>query len=407
MPLFEYSALDTKGRRQSGFVDAGNIQAARERLKGEGLFVVALTAAAAREAEPGLRSISLFGRVSGTDLASVTRQLATLLKAGLPLVQALEALIEQIEKAAVRKVLSSVRNHVNEGMAFHEALSEHPSVFPPLFIQMTKAGETGGFLEAIMLRLAETQERDMRLKSRVLAALVYPVIMTVLGFAFLLFLFAYVVPQVVGIFEDFGKALPVPTRILLLTSDFASRYWIVLVVCLVAAFIVYRRLSRSRRFGQTIDSMKLKLPLFGKLSLKMASARMCHVLASLLRSGVPLVRALEVVGEVLGNRVLSGAVDRAGQSVSQGSTLADSLRVSGLFPPLIPRVVAVGERSGQLSEMLSGVAESYEHDVQTSIQALTSILEPALILVMAVVVLFVVLAVLLPIFELNQLVRSG
>ncbi|UCF31758.1 MAG: type II secretion system inner membrane protein GspF [bacterium] len=407
MPLFEYSALDTKGRRQSGFVDAGNIQAARERLKGEGLFVVALTAAAAREAEPGLRSISLFGRVSGTDLASVTRQLATLLKAGLPLVQALEALIEQIEKAAVRKVLSSVRNHVNEGMAFHEALSEHPSVFPPLFIQMTKAGETGGFLEAIMLRLAETQERDMRLKSRVLAALVYPVIMTVLGFAFLLFLFAYVVPQVVGIFEDFGKALPVPTRILLLTSDFASRYWIVLVVCLVAAFIVYRRLSRSRRFGQTIDSMKLKLPLFGKLSLKIASARMCHVLASLLRSGVPLVRALEVVGEVLGNRVLSGAVDRAGQSVSQGSTLADSLRVSGLFPPLIPRVVAVGERSGQLSEMLSGVAESYEHDVQTSIQALTSILEPALILVMAVVVLFVVLAVLLPIFELNQLVRSG
>ena len=407
MPLFEYSALDAKGRKRTGFVDAGGLQAARERLKGEGLFVVSLDPAAAAETEASIRSLSLFGRVSNSDLALVTRQLATLLKAGLPLVQSLEALIEQVEKPAVRKVLSSVRNHVNEGMALHEALSEHPSVFPPLFIQMSRAGEAGGFLEAIMLRLAETLERDIRLRSRVLAALVYPIIMTVMGFVFLLFLFAYVVPQVVGIFEDFGRTLPLPTRVLLFASDFASRFWMPIVFGVVAGIIVYRRLSKSQRFGHTVDSVKLKLPLFGRLSLKMASARMCNILASLLKSGVPMIRALEIVSEVLGNRLLSRAVQRSSQSVAQGGTLADSIRASGVFPPLIPRVVAVGEQSGQLPDMLSGVAESFEQEVQTSIQALTSILEPALILVMATVVLFVVLAVLLPIFELNQLVRSG
>jgi general secretion pathway protein F len=407
MPLFEYSALDLKGRKRSGFVEAGSMQAATERLKNQGLFIVSLDPAVARETETSLRGLSLFGRVSGSDLALVTRQLATLLKAGLPLVQSLEALIEQIEKTSVRKVLSSVRNHVNEGSAFHEALAEHPSVFPPLFIQMTKAGETGGFLDAIMARLADTLERDVRLKNRVLAALVYPVIMTVLGFVFLLFLFAYVVPQVVGIFADFGRVLPLPTRILLLTSDLASRYWIPVIAVLLAAIFIYRGLARSRRYGLTVDSVKLRLPLVGRLSLKMASARMCHILSSLLISGVPLMRALDVVSEVLGNRVLAQSLNRAALSVAQGNTLADSVRASGVFPPLIPRVVAVGEQSGQLPEMLSGVAESYEQEVQTSVQALTSILEPTLILVMAAVVLFVVLAVLLPIFELNQLVRSG
>ena len=407
MPLFEYSALDAKGRKRAGFVDAGTLHAARERLKTDGLYIISLENAAARKDDSSSREFSLFERMNRKDLATTARQLATLLKAGLTLVQALEALMEQVEKPAVRKVLSSVRNGINEGKSFHEALAEHPSVFPPIFIQMVRAGESGGFLDTIMTRLALTLEKETRLRGRIMAALTYPIIMTILGFTFLLFLFAYVVPQVVGIFSDFGRTLPVPTRILLVVSDLASRYWPALIVAVVLIFLLYRNLSGSARFGPVMDGLKLKVPVFGRLVLKIATVRMCFILGSLLQSGVPLLKSLEVAGQVLGNRVLSSAVGEAALSVSRGGSLADALRAGAVFPPLVPRVVAVGEESGELGGMLTGVAESYEEEVTTSIQALTSVMEPLLILLMAGVVLFVVLAVLLPIFDLNQLVRSG
>ena len=407
MPLFEYSALDARGRKRAGFVDAGTLSAARERLKADGFFVVSLEDAAAGKDDPSSRELSLFGRMSRKDLATTARQIATLLKAGLTLVQALEALMEQVEKPAVRKVLSSVRNGINEGKSFHEALAEHPSVFPPIYIQMVRAGESGGFLDAIMARLAVTLEKETRLRSKVLAALTYPIIMTLLGFTFLLFLFAYVVPQVVGIFSDFGRVLPLPTRILLFVSDLASRFWPALVAAGVLGFLLYRKLAASARFGPVVDGLKLKVPVFGRLALKIATVRMCFILGSLLQSGVPLLRSLEVAGQVIGNRVLNSAVGKAAMSVSRGGSLADALRAGAVFPPLVSRVIAVGEESGDLAGMLTGVAESYEEEVTTSIQALTSVMEPILILLMAGVVLFVVLAVLLPIFDLNQLVRSG
>lgn len=407
MPLYEYTALDDKGKKRAGLVDSSTLQAAKEKLRDEGLFVVTIGKPASRSEEKTGTEITLFSRVSRQDLSSVTRQLATLLKAGLPLVQALEALSEQLEKPAVRKVLNSVRDRVNEGEAFHEALSQHPSVFPPLYVQMTRAGETGGFLDEIMIRLSETLEKEVRLRSRVLAALVYPIIMTSFGFVFLLFLFAFVVPKVVGVFSDFGKDLPLPTRMLLVMSDIASSYWVWIVVVVIAAIFFYRRFSTSARFGMSIDAAKLKMPLFGRIRLKIATVRMAYILGALLAGGVPLIKSLEVVSEVMGNRVLSSALDRAALSVSRGESLADSLRVSGVFPPLVPRIVAVGEESGELADLLTGVAESYEEEVASSIQAMTAVLQPALILIMAAVVLFVVLGVLLPIFELNQLVRSG
>jgi general secretion pathway protein F len=258
-----------------------------------------------------------------------------------------------------------------------------------------------------MERLADTLDKEVRLRGRVVAALVYPMIMTVLGAVFLLFLFAYVVPQVVGIFTDFGQTLPLPTRILLVISGLFSRYWIVLLVMIVMAGILYRAFSRSEKLGPALDGLKLKTPLFGGLALKVATVRLSHILGALLTSGVPLIRSLEVVGDVLGNRVLVSAVRDASRQVSQGGSLAQAFRTSGVFPPLLPRVIAIGEQSGELSELLTGVAETYEEEVSRSVQALTSILEPVLILVMAAVVLFVVVAILLPIFELNQMVRTG
>jgi len=300
-----------------------------------------------------------------------------------------------------------VRNLVNEGASFHEALAHYPSVFPGIYVQMCRAGETGGFLDKIMERLAQTLDKEVRLRGRVVAALVYPMVMTVLGAVFLLFLFAYVVPQVVGIFTDYGQTLPVPTRILLFTSGFVSRYWILLLVMVVVAAISYRSFTRSEKLGPVLDAFNLRVPLIGSLTLKMATVRLSHILGTLLTSGVPLIKSLEVVAEVLGNRVLVSAVRDASRQVSQGGSLAQAFRTSGVFPPLLPRVIAIGEQSGELSEMLTGVAETYEEEVSRSVQALTSIMEPMLILVMAAVVLFVVIAILLPIFELNQLVRTG
>ena len=407
MPLFEYTVLDGKGKRKKGFLDASSSHVARETLRKSGFYIVSLGSAAVdTDTDTGL-SLPGFRRVNRSDLASITRQLSTLLKAGLPLLQALEALIEQIEKPAIRKTLSGVRNLVNEGSSFHEALATYPSVFPGIYIQMCRAGETGGFLDRIMVRLADTLDKEVRVRGRVTAALVYPMVMTVLGTVFLFFLFAYVVPQVVGIFADFGQELPVPTRILLFISGLFSRYWILLILLVIVLGISYRSLTRSEKTGPAIDSLKLRIPLFGKLALKMAMVRLSHILGTLLSSGVPMIKSLEVVGEVLGNRVLSSAVRDASQQVSQGGSLAQAFRTSGVFPPLLPRVVAVGEQSGELPEMLTGVAETYEEEVNRSVQALTSILEPTLILVMAAVVLFVVMAILLPIFELNQMVRTG
>lgn len=407
MPLFEYAVLDGKGKRKKGFIDASSPQSARETLRKDGFYIVSLDSAAVDSRETARSSLPSLGRISRSDLASMTRQLSTLLRAGLPLLQALEALVEQMEKPAIRKTLSGVRNLVNEGASFHEALAHYPSVFPGIYVQMCRAGETGGFLDRIMERLADTLDTEVRLRGRVVAALIYPTVMTVLGVTFLLFLFAYVVPQVVGIFSDFGQTLPVPTRILLFVSGLVSRYWILFLVMSVVAGISYRAISRSDKLGPALDALKLKTPMFGNLTLKVATVRLSHILGTLLTSGVPLIKSLEVVGDVLGNRVLVTAVRDASQQVSQGGSLAQAFRTSGVFPPLLPRVVAVGEHSGELPELLTGVARTYEEEVSRSVQALTSILEPALILVMAAVVLFVVVAILLPIFELNQLVRTG
>ena len=407
MPLFEYTALDNKGRKKTGFLDAATMQSARERLKTDGFFIVELSSAAVATEKSSQYSFALSGRFSRSDLASVTRQLAILLKAGLPLVQALEALVEQMEKPTVRKTLSGVRNLVNEGFSFHEALAEYPAVFPAMYIQMCRAGEAGGFLEEIMERLSGTLEKEVRIKGRIAAALVYPVVMTVVGTALLLFLFAYVVPQVVGIFSDFGKALPLPTKVLLFISGVLSGYWFLMVLSAGGLFAAYRFLSRSRRFGTVVDAWRLKLPFIGGLTLKVATVRLSHILGTLLVSGVPLMRALDIVGDVLGNRILSSAVKQAGASVSRGGSLAEAFRASGVFPPLLPRIVAVGEQSGELPRMLAGIADAYEEEVGRTIQAMTAVMEPAIIIVMAAAVLFVVVSILLPIFELNQLVRSG
>jgi general secretion pathway protein F len=405
MSLFEYQALDVRGRRRSGLLEAEGPAQAREALSREGLFPVSLREGGGTA--PAGKGVALFSsRVRRSDLAAATRQLATLLRAGLPLVSALDALVEQMEKPVVRRALAGVRDRVNQGKAFHEALTDDPAAFPLLYTQMVRAGEAGGFLDAVMLRLADTLEREERLKGKVRAALVYPALLSALSLVFLVFLFAYVVPQVVGIFSDYGRALPLPTRILLVIADFSSRWWPALLLAPGLLALLFRNLLRSERFGPLLDGAALRLPLAGRILLKASTVRLGYVLGTLLGSGVPMLYALEVASQVAGNRVLSSALRRAEEAVRRGESLAASLRMSGVFPPLLARVTAVGEKSGDLPRMLTGVAESYEEEVGNSLTAATAVLQPLVIVLMGGMVLFVMVAVLLPIFEMNSLVRG-
>ncbi len=400
MPLFEYQALDPRGRRRSGQVTAEGMAQAKEALGREGLYPTLLREGGALRQAQGMG-----GRVTRADLAAVARQLATLLRAGLPVVGALDALVEQVERPGVRRALAGVRDRVNQGSSLHQALAPDPS-FPPLFTQMVRAGEAGGFLDQVMERLAGALEQEERLAGRVRGALAYPVLMTVLGVLFLLFLFAYVVPQVVGIFADYGRQLPLATRILLELSDFAGRFWYLLAGLPLLAVFLYRQADRSERFGLSLDGAKLRLPVVGSLILRAATVRLGYVLGTLLASGVPMLSAMETARMVVGNRHLAAALERAAEAVRQGESLATALRATGAFPPLLARVAGVGEKSGDLPRMLTGVAQSYEEELGRRLSTAVSLLAPLLILVMGGVVLFVVVAVLLPLFQLNQLVGA-
>ncbi|MBI4516050.1 MAG: type II secretion system inner membrane protein GspF [Deltaproteobacteria bacterium] len=418
MPVYAYKGLTNEGKAVNGIVDAESPKAARLKLRRTGVFPTDLaedrtgrvttktaTPSAASRFQLNLGLGQLFERVSPQDLALMTRQLSTLVGAGLPLVECLTALIEQIDSARLKRTLSRVREQVVEGRALAEALREHPRVFSDLYVNMVRAGEASGALDVVLMRLAEYTESAARLRAKVRSALTYPVLMGVLGSSILLFLISYVVPRITRIFEENKQALPVMTTILLAISGFCAEYWWAIVGTAVAAVISVRVSIRTPEGRRRYDAYTLRIPYFGKLLKKVALARFARTLCTLLRSGIALLTSLDIVKNVVGNLVLSDAIDNARNSIREGQSIEPPLRKSGLFPPLLLHMIAVGERSGELEEMLSRAADAYDNDVEASVSALTSILEPMMIIVMGGVVLFIVLAILVPIFELNQLVR--
>lgn len=408
MPVYTYNALDGRGKTTKGVINADSARAARAKLRQSGLFPTDLLEtqeAEARQQGRTLHEIQLFRRVRQQDITIMTRQFATLLAASLTLVDSLTALIEQTENSMLKRTLIQVRESVNEGSSLAAALGQHRRVFSSLFINMVRAGEAGGALPLVLLRLADFSERQLDTRKRITSKMYYPLFMIAVGCLVLFALLTYVVPTVTTIFSNMRQTLPWPTVVLIAVSDFMQTFWWMLGLGVMGVFLVLQRYRRTTRGTAFFDKWAIRFPVVGKLALKMAMSRFTRTLGILLRSGIPLLDALDISRAVVDNSVLAEAIDTAKEAIREGADIAGPLKASGYFPPLVSHMISIGEKSGQLEDMLLRVADTYDNEVQTNIEGLTSLVEPVIIVVMALVVFAIMLAVLLPIFELNSVVR--
>ncbi|OGP80733.1 MAG: type II secretion system protein GspF [Deltaproteobacteria bacterium RBG_13_65_10] len=416
MAVFVYKGLDAAGNNTSGIIDADSPKLARMKLRKTGIFPTDLTeehrersAASVGEAvgEVFRKQFSfrqLLTRVTETDKAIVTRQLATLLGAGIPVVEALTALIDQVENPAIQVALGQVRQRVNEGASLADAMAQHPKVFSTLYVNMIRAGEAGGALEVVLERLADYLESQVRLRNRVSAAMVYPIVMSCMALIFIGVLVTFVVPKLTEIFKSLNQPLPLATVVLIKVSDFMKVWWWAVLVLLIAAWFGFRRWKASEKGRPAWDAFLLRTPVVGRLVRTISVARFSKTLATLLSSGIPLIRSLEIVRNIMDNAVLEKALERARESITEGASIAQPLRRSGQFPPLLTHMIAIGEKSGELEAMLGKVAEAYDNEVETSIAKMTSWLEPVMILVMAGIVGLIIISILIPIFNINQVI---
>lgn len=407
MPVYEYTALDIRGKNVKGIIDADSAVTARSKLRGSRIYPVSLNKVTdqARQKESGTPSLSqAFTRVRAADIAMMTRQLATLLSAGFPLVGAIDTLLVQTKSHAFKKILARIKDALVEGSSFAEALALYPSVYSSLYVNMVRAGETSGTLEIILERLAEIEERQLALSSRIRAALAYPILMAFVGAAVLLLLLTFIVPNITSIFQEMNQALPAPTRILIAVSNFFKSYWWLTIGILTAGFVAFRMAKRTRRGQYGIDRIKLNMPGGEGITKKLAAARFARTLGSLLENGVTMMPSLAIVKNIVGNLVIADAVEFATASVEKGKPLGDSLSGFDVFPPLSVQMIQVGEQSGELEKMLIKIADVYENEVESKVLQMTQLIEPVMILVMAVIVGFIVISICLPIFEMNQLI---
>jgi general secretion pathway protein F len=375
MPVYAYKGLNEKGRNVGGIIDADSPKSARIKLRRSGIFPTdlnetreKLSSATAQPASRFSLDLSgLFERITPQDLALMTRQLATLVGAGLPLVECLGALVEQVDSAKQKKILSQVRERVVEGGTLADAMKAHPSVFNDLFVSMVRAGEASGALDLVLIRLAEYTERAAALQAKVRSALTYPVFMGVASMVILFFLLSYVVPKVTRIFQETHAQLPTMTIILLAISGFLANYWWVVIGLAAAVGTGVRLWKRTPAGHLQFDRLVLRIPYFGKVLKKVALARFARTLSTLLLGGIPLLQALDIVKHVVSNMVLSNAIEDGRNSIREGHSVADPLKKSGLFPPLLIHMIAVGEKSGELESMLARAADAYDGEVEASV----------------------------------------
>ncbi len=398
MPVYKYKAINEKGRTIQGVLDAESPKSATEKLKRQGIFLSSLNEV--KKEKP--RSFSLFRGVSTSELALTTRQFSTLISAGLPLEASLVALSEQTEDARLGPVLTQVRDRVSDGSSLANALNEHPTVFSGLYVNIVRAGEASGTLDLVLLRLADFLEKQQALRSRVRSALAYPIFMFFIGTGVLFFMMSYVIPRIAKIFEESRKALPLITELLIGFSSFLSQNLFVLLIGSISLLFLIYRLTKTERGRAFFDRLALKFPIFGRITRMVIISRFTRTLGTLLASGIPLLSALEIGEAVVGNTVYTEALRSVRENIKEGTSIASPLRESGAFPPLVTRMIDVGEQTGELEEMLLKIADTYDLQVEISVSTLTSLLEPVMIVVMGAVVGFIVFAILLPIFDLTS-----
>jgi type IV pilus assembly protein PilC len=420
MPRYTYVALDSRGQESTGLVEASSTNEAIGQLRQAGYFPtnvseegpgVAVQPKSARqntitpraERKTGSLNIVLFQRktVKPKVLMIFTRQLATLIEAGLPLLRGLNVLAKQERDAVLKSTINQVADSVQGGSTFSEGLAQHPRLFNDLYVNMVRAGELGGVLEVVLTRLAEFQEKAQKIKNKVLAAMVYPIIVLVLALAILTFLMIFIVPRFEAIFHEMlgDKPLPAITLFVIGVSSFMQNHWAILLGILLAIIIGYKVVARTRAGRALLDRVKLRAPLFGDLLRKTSISRFSRTLGTLVTSGVPILQALTITRETAGNMVIARAISQVHDSVKEGESIVLPLDASGAFPPMVVSMIDVGEETGQLPEMLLKIAEVYDDEVDNSVAALTSLLEPIMIVLLALIVGTIVIALFMPLIS--------
>ncbi|NLN62795.1 MAG: type II secretion system inner membrane protein GspF [Myxococcales bacterium] len=405
MPLYKYEGMRrADGRTVKGVLDAESEKALRTQLKREGILLTSLRITSSADKGREVDVKRMFQGVSRADIALTTRQLATLLRSGVSLVESLTAVIDQSEKPDLRTAMSDIRDQVNQGISLSDAFARHGKYFDKLYCNMVNAGEHSGTLEQVLVRLADFIEAQNRLKGKVMGAMAYPAVMLAMGVVVISILMIVVVPKVTSIFDTFDRELPIYTRILVGLSEFMAAYWWILFLAVALVVIVFQKWKKTPKGEFRWHRFVLRAPLFGKLTMMVAISRFSKTLATLLSSGVPLLTAMDITRGVLGNAVLEKVVVDASSSIREGESIAEPLKASGYFPPLVTHMIAVGERSGQLEEMLENVSQSYDAQVESRVMAMTSLIEPLLIVLMGGMAGGIAAAILVPLMQMTDFV---
>jgi general secretion pathway protein F len=418
MPLYQYKGLNAKGKPVEGVFDSESPRQLQAGLRKQGVFVTEYrekTASGEKAAVKGLekqaasREVKVrafFQRVKMQEVAEITRQLATLQRAGIPVVESLAAVGDQLENPRLKEVVTSVRQDVKEGQSLSGALQKHPKVFTDIYCNMIKAGESSGALDLVFERLADFTESQVRLRNKIIGAVAYPVVMMVVGLGIVFMLMMFVIPKITEMFTEMGATLPLMTRIMIGTSSFMRDFWYLVFGAVFGAVWGSKRYLATERGRAKFDAFKLSVPIFGRLMRLISVSRFARTLATLMSSGVPLLTAMGIVRNVMNNVVLAKVIDAARDEIKEGATIAEPLERSKQFPPMMCHMVRIGEKTGQVEPMLKNVADAYDAQVEAKIATLTSILEPLMIVGMGLMVAFLVFSILMPMLQMNEMVQG-
>ena len=401
MPIFSYKGLDKTGKEIKATINTDSIISAKQKIKSMGVMLIDIKEKKAKEGV----SFNFGKKVKVQDLALMTRQLATLVKAKIQIVEALAALQDQVDNEHLKVVLSEVKSDVNEGSSLAKSMSKHPKVFNNVYINMVEAGEASGTLEIVLLRLADFTEAQMKLKNKIQSAMTYPILMAFIGFGMMNVIFIFVIPKIAKVFTAMKKDLPLPTQISIGISHFMQHYWWALILGIIFSVWAFFKYINSKSGRRNWDGLVLKLPIFGVLVKMINVSRFCSTLATLLASGVPILTAMNIVKNLVPNVWMNQAIEKAKENISEGGSIATALKDSGHYPSMVTHMITLGERSGELESMLKIVSENYEEQVDSKISGLTSLLEPLMMVGMGLAVGFIVMAVVVPMMDMSSIKR--
>ena len=402
MPVYAYKGLNQSGKEVKSSVAAESMAQAKTRLRHDGVMLIEIRERKVKQKGEDHFSFSLGTRVSVEDLSLMTRQFSTLITAKIQVVQALEALQDQVDNETLQLVLAELKQKVNEGSSLSKALSEYPKIFDSIYVNMVDAGEASGTLDVILLKLADFTESRVRLKNKILGAMMYPIIMMVIGTILISVIFTVIIPKITRIFTNTKKQIPIQTEIAIGISEFLQNYWWACILGSFTSYWLFKKWSQTPRGKYRWHQFQLKIPHLGKLVTMINVGRFCSTLATLLNAGVPILTCMNIVKNLIPNVIFKDAIEDAKENIAKGQSMIEPLKKSG-FPPMVTHMISLGEKSGEIRPMLKIIAENYEDQVNSRLNGLTSILEPIMMVAMGAVVGFVVFAVIIPMLELNKL----